>query len=55
MQLKLQFIKTFNIHNTTTITIHEKHLIYTIQLQLQFIEKHLIYTIQLQLQFMKNI
>ena len=31
MQLQLQFIKTFNIHNTTTITIHEKHLIYTMK------------------------
>ena len=30
--------KTFNIHNTTTITIHEKHLMYTMQLQLQFME-----------------
>ena len=47
-----------------TITIHRKHLIYTIQLQLQFMDrfkiqntttKHLIYTMQLQLQFMKNI
>ena len=28
--------KTFNIHNTTAI--HEKHLIYTIQQQLQFIK-----------------
>ena len=28
----------FIVHNTTTITIHEKHLIYTIQLQLHFIE-----------------
>ena len=36
MQLQLQFMKTFNIHNATTITIHGKHLIYTIQLQLQF-------------------
>ena len=64
-QLQLHFMKTFNIHNSTTITFHEKHLIYTIQLQLQFMknnsitmqlhEKHLIYTMQLQLQFMKNI
>ena len=46
MQLQLQFIKnnvhnrkiTFNIHNTTTITIHGKHLIYTMQLQLQFMK-----------------
>ena len=50
MQLQLQFMKnihctqcsynynswkTFNIHNATTITIHGKHLIYTMQLQLQ--------------------
>ena len=33
MQKQLQFTKTFNIHNATAITIHEKHLIYTIQLQ----------------------
>ena len=53
IQLQLQFMKnikytqcnynynswkTFNIHNATTITIHEKHLIYTIQLQLQFMK-----------------
>ena len=29
-------LKTFNIHNTTAITIHEKHLMYAIQLQIQF-------------------
>ena len=38
MQLQLQFMKTFNIHNSTTITIHGKHLIYTMQLQLQFMK-----------------
>ena len=57
------------MHNAATITIHEKHLIYTIQLQLHFMErfniqytttitiheKHPIYTMQLQLQFIKNI
>ena len=67
MQLQLQFMeniyytqcnycynsrKTFNIHNATTITIHEKHLIYTMQLQLQFI--HLICTMQLQLHFIER-
>ena len=57
------------MHNAATITIHEKHLIYTIQLQLHFMErfniqytttitiheKHPIYTMQLQLQLTKNI
>ena len=38
IQLQLHFIERFNIQNATTITIHEKHLIYTIQLQLQFME-----------------
>ena len=48
MKLQLQFMNniqytkcsynynswiTFNIHNATTITIHGKHLIYTMQLQ----------------------
>ena len=36
-----------------TIPIHEKHLIYTMQQQLNF-RKHLIYTIQLQLHFMER-
>ena len=51
MQLQLQFMtniqytqcnymKTFNVHNTTTITIQEKHLIYTMQLQLQFMKNN---------------
>ena len=68
MQLQLQFMnniqytqcsynynswKTFNIHNATTITIHEKHL--NIHNTTAIHEKHLMYTIQLQLQFMKNI
>ena len=35
LQLKLHLII---VHNATTITIHEKHLIYTMQLQLQFME-----------------
>ena len=43
MQLQLQFLERFNIHNATTITIHEKHLIYTIQLELQF-TKNIQYT-----------
>ena len=34
--MQLQFMERLNIHNTTTITIHGKHLIYTMQLQLQF-------------------
>ena len=38
MQLQLQFLERFNIHNATTITIHEKHFIYTMQLQLQFMK-----------------
>ena len=38
IQLQLHFIERFNIHNATTITIHGKHLIYTMQLQLQFME-----------------
>ena len=38
MQKNYNSRKTFNIHNTTAITIHEKHLIYTIQLQLQFMK-----------------
>ena len=47
MQLQLQFMENIihNIHNarktvpyTIAITIHEKHLIYTIQLQLQFMK-----------------
>ena len=29
-------MERFNIQNTTTITIHEKHSIYSMQLQLQF-------------------
>ena len=29
-------MERFNIQNTTTITIHEKHPIYSMQLQLQF-------------------
>ena len=45
MQLQLQFynykcnsMERHNIHNATTITIHEKHLMYTIELQLQFMK-----------------
>ena len=36
--MQLQFMVSFNIQNTTTITIHEKHLTYTMQQQLNFIE-----------------
>ena len=36
--MQLQFMVRFNIQNTTTITIHEEHLIYTMQQQLNFIE-----------------
>ena len=32
-------MERYNIENTTTITIHEKHSIYTMQLQLQFMER----------------
>ena len=37
--MQLQFMVCFNIQNTTTIPIHEKHLIYTRQLQLHFMER----------------
>ena len=30
--------KTFNLQNATTITIHQRHSIYTMQLQLQFMK-----------------
>ena len=36
--MQLQFMVRFNIQNTTAITIHEKHLIYTMQQQLKFVE-----------------
>ena len=38
-QCSCQFMVCFNIQNTTTIPIHEKHLIYTRQLQLHFMER----------------
>ena len=31
-------MERFKIQNTTTITIHENHSIYTMQLQLQFMK-----------------
>ena len=43
MQPQLQFMERFNVQNTTTITIYEKHSIYTMQLQLQFM-KIILYT-----------
>ena len=33
MELQFQLMERFNTQNTTTIIIHEKPLIYTIQLQ----------------------
>ena len=48
MQLQLQFIETFNIHNLTTITIHEKHLVIHNAPKITIHRKHLIYTMQLQ-------
>ena len=34
--MQLQFMVRFEIQNATTITIHEKHLIYRMQKKLQF-------------------
>ena len=38
IQLQLHFMEIFNIQNATTITIHENHLMYSMQLQLQFMK-----------------
>ena len=50
-------MERFNIHNATTITIHEKHLttIHNIHNYNYISWKDLINKMQLQLQFMNNI